>query len=106
MEGWFRLQSTAEVVRLGNRRLRATRGSPLIELSRHVFELLRTDEDSILYRGRDHEDSSQVLVLAPAKEEAGPESLKRLEHEYSLKEDLDPAWAARPAGVAGSAVYL
>jgi serine/threonine protein kinase len=71
----------------------------LIELSRHVFELLRTDEDSILYRGRDHEDSSQVLVMAPAKEEAGPESLKRLEHEYSLKEDLDSAWAARPMAI-------
>jgi PAS domain S-box-containing protein len=71
----------------------------LIELSRHVFELVRRDEDSILYRGRNHEDSSQVLVLAPAKEEAGPESLKRLEHEYSLKADLDPAWAARPLAI-------
>jgi serine/threonine protein kinase len=39
-------------------------------------------------------------VLAPAKEEAGPENLKRLEHEYSLKEDLDPAWAARPIAIA------
>jgi PAS domain S-box-containing protein len=75
-------------------------GSHLIELSRHVFELLRRDEDSILSRGRDHEDSSHVLVLAPAKEEAGPENLKRLEHEYSLRADLDPAWAARPIAIA------
>jgi hypothetical protein len=72
----------------------------LIELSRHVFELLRRDEDSILSRGRDHEDSSHVLVLAPAKEEAGPEDLKRLEHEYFLRADLDPAWAARPIAIA------
>jgi PAS domain S-box-containing protein len=68
----------------------------LIELSKHVFEPLRKDEDSILYRGRREDGCSQVLVLAPAKEEAGLESLKRLEHEYSLKEELDAAWAARP----------
>jgi serine/threonine protein kinase len=28
------------------------------------------------------------------------ETLKRLEHSYSLKEELDPAWAARPLGLA------
>jgi len=66
----------------------------LIDLSKHVFEPLRKDQGSILYRGRKEEDSSQVLVLAPTKEE--PESLKRLENEYSLREELDPAWAARP----------
>ena len=96
MQGWFRLQSIPDVVRSRDRVLRATEGSALIELSRHVFETLRRDEDSILYRGRNHEDLSQVLVLAPAKEEAAPERLKRLEHEYSFKADLDPAWAARP----------
>jgi serine/threonine protein kinase len=130
----------------------------VIELSRYVFEALRNDEDSVLYRGRKEEDSSQaafasrlrtlrrasdssasdagedrgrdvgsaesgygapltlgeanvsqeprpnpadagrsrVLVLAPVKEKPGPESLKRLEHEFSLKEELDPAWAAPP----------
>ena len=67
----------------------------MIELSKHVFETLRRDKDSILYRGRREDGSSQVLVLAAAKEEAGLESLKRLEHEYSLKEALDPAWSAR-----------
>jgi PAS domain S-box-containing protein len=71
----------------------------LIELSRHVFEPLRRDEDSTLYRGRNHEDLSQVLVLAPAREGAGPEGLKRLEHEYSFKAELDPAWAARPIAI-------
>ena len=89
----------ADVVRLSNCILRATEGLALIELSRHVFEPLRRDEDSILYRGRNHEDLSQVLVLAPAREGAGTESLKRLEHEYSFKADLDPAWAARPIAI-------
>ena len=73
-----------------------TGGSALIDLSKHVFERLRKDQGSILYRGRKEEDSSQVLVLAPTKEEPEPESLKRLENEYSLREELDPAWAARP----------
>jgi PAS domain S-box-containing protein len=72
----------------------------VIELSKHVFEPLRRDEDSILYRGRGEEDSSQVLVLAPAKENPRRESVVRLEHEYSLREELDPAWAARPIGFA------
>ncbi len=79
--------------------MRAIEGSALIQLSRHVFERLRRDEDSILYRGRNHEDLSQVLVLAPTREGAGPESLKRLEHEYSFKAELDPAWAARPMAI-------
>src|SRR5262245_65706688 len=29
-----------------------------------------------------------------------PGTLKRLEHEYSLREELDPAWAARPIAIA------
>jgi serine/threonine protein kinase len=72
----------------------------VIELSKLVFEPLRRDKDSILYRGRAEEDSSQLLVLAPAKEEAGRECVRRLEHEYSLKDELDPAWAARPIALA------
>jgi PAS domain S-box-containing protein len=71
----------------------------VIDLSRYVFEALRKDEESILYRARNEEDLSQVLVHASLKEEAAPESLKRLEHQYSLKEDLDPMWAARPIAI-------
>jgi hypothetical protein len=71
----------------------------VIDLSRYVFEALRKDEEFILYRGQNEEDLSRVLVLAPAIEEPRPESLKRLEHEFSLKEDLDPAWAARPTAI-------
>ena len=69
----------------------------MIELSKLVFEPLRKDRDVILYRGRNQEDS--VLVLAPVKENPEPESLKRLEHEYSLKEVLDPGWAVRPVAM-------
>ena len=72
----------------------------MIDLSRYVFEALRKDEEFILYRGRSKDDASQVLVLSPAVQRPTPESLKRLEHEYSLREELDPAWAARPIAIA------
>jgi serine/threonine protein kinase len=101
----------------------------VIELSRYVLETLRKDEEFILYRGRSQGDPrqaafasygapselgrdavsvfgrneasrSRVLVLSPLAEHPRPESLKRLEHECSLKEELDPAWAARPIAIA------
>jgi predicted ATPase/signal transduction histidine kinase/PAS domain-containing protein len=68
----------------------------VIELSRFVFEALRKDEEFILYRGRRQDDADQLLVLSPVAEYPTPESLKRLEHEYSLREELDRTWAARP----------
>ena len=43
---------------------------------------------------------SRVLVLSPAAEYPRPESLKRLEHEFSFRERLDPRWAARPSAIA------
>ena len=72
----------------------------MINLSRYVFEALRNDEEFILYRGQSKDDASQVLVLSPAVQRSTPKSLKRLEHEYSLKEELDPTWAARPIAIA------
>jgi serine/threonine protein kinase len=76
------------------------KASPVIELSRYVPEALRKDEEFILYRGRSRDDPSQILVLSPVAQYLRPESLKRLEHAYSFKEELDPAWAARPIGLA------
>jgi PAS domain S-box-containing protein len=70
-----------------------------MELSGYILEPLRKDEESILYRGRSMENGSEVLVLSPAAEYAAPESLKRLDHEYSFREELDPAWAARPIAI-------
>jgi hypothetical protein len=68
----------------------------VIELLRYAFEPLRKDEDFILYRGRSKDDESLVLVLAPLAEYPAPEILKWLEHAYSLREELDSTWAARP----------
>jgi PAS domain S-box-containing protein len=66
------------------------------ELSRFTFEVLRQDEHFILYRGRSTDGSSQVLLRSPTSQHPTPQNLKRLEWAYSLKEELEPAWAVRP----------
>src|ERR1700688_1300127 len=71
-----------------------------MNLSGYVFDALRKDEEFILYRGQSKDIGSQVLVLSPALQRSTPESLKRLEHEYFLKQELDPSWAARPMAIA------
>jgi serine/threonine protein kinase len=69
-----------------------------VELLEYVFEPLREDEEFILYRGlpRNQADILSVLLLAPVSTRPAPESLKRMEHEYSFRPELDPAWAVRP----------
>jgi PAS domain S-box-containing protein len=57
---------------------------------------LREGGEFTVHRGRRHADSCPVLVVAAAADQPSPQSLRRLEHEYSLKAELDPAWAIRP----------
>jgi predicted ATPase/GAF domain-containing protein len=64
--------------------------------SGYVLVPLREGADFILYRGRQHGDPSPILAVAPTTEHPSLQSLRRLEHEYSLASELDPAWAARP----------
>src|ERR1700738_2734748 len=64
--------------------------------SGYVLETLREGAESTLYRGRQHGNPLALLAVAPAAEQPSAQSLRRLEHEYSLAADLDPAWAARP----------
>ena len=72
----------------------------MIELSTYALEVLRKYEDFILYRGRSQGDGCPILVLSPVAEHPTSECLKRLEHECSFREALDPAWSARPIAVA------
>ena len=74
----------------------ATRMPSITELSEYVLEPLREDADCTLYRGRQYGNPSPVLVVALAAEQPSPQVLRRLEHEYSLAGELDPAWAAMP----------
>ena len=68
----------------------------MTELSRFTFEVLGQDEHFILYRGRSINGSSQVLLRSPTSQHPTPQNLKWLERAYSLKEELDSAWAVRP----------
>src|SRR6202041_3934286 len=60
------------------------------------MELLREGADFILYRGSARGDPTPILAVVVASEHPSPQSLKRLEHEYSLASELDAAWAAKP----------
>src|ERR1700686_1623935 len=64
--------------------------------SEYVLELLRKGPDFTLCRGRKNGNPSPVLAIALTAEHPSPQSLRRLEHEYSLAAELDPAWAAKP----------
>src|SRR5256886_1856172 len=68
----------------------------MTELSGTVFEPLWEDGEFLLSRGVRAGDRSPLLVEVPALEHPAPGSLQRLEHAYELREELDPAWAARP----------
>jgi PAS domain S-box-containing protein len=72
----------------------------MIELSRYELEALREDHEFVLYRGRKNAELPSILVLVPVSEFPALESLERLKHEYSLKDELGPDWAARPIEIA------
>src|ERR1700722_14096950 len=62
----------------------------MVESSQFVLESIRKDEEFVLYRGE------RVLLLAPASTRPALETLKKLEHEYSLRDELDSTFAVRP----------
>ena len=97
-----------------------------IKLSRYTFESLWSDKEFHLCRGRGRADRSSrsrqevssscvafgkeepssegrqdlgppsILFLSPVAEQPAFLTVKRLEHEYSLRDELDPEWAIRP----------
>jgi predicted ATPase/signal transduction histidine kinase/GAF domain-containing protein len=64
----------------------------LRDLSSYLFSPLR-DGELTLYRGSG-EGLPPILLLAA--ENSSPAGLKRLEHEYALRAEIDAAWAAHP----------
>jgi PAS domain S-box-containing protein len=73
---------------------------PSVELSDYVLELLREDEEFIFHRGHPrYAEGPPVLLLAPASTHPAPQTLKKIEHEYSLRSELDPTWAVRPVAL-------
>ena len=68
-----------------------------MELSSYALEPLRHDDEFTLYRGGPrHSGTPFVLLLMPGSPRPNLESLKKLEHECSLRNELDATWAVRP----------
>ena len=68
----------------------------MAEDSEYLLEPLREGADFTFYRGRQRGVQTPILAVAVAAERPSPQSLRRLEHEYSLAVELDAAWAVRP----------
>ena len=66
-------------------------------------EILHENGEFVLYRERSRGSTNEILqstlVLAPVPEHTAPHSLRRMENEYSLRAELDPAWAVRPVAL-------
>ena len=58
-----------------------------MDLGEYALDTLRKDEEFILYRGqhRSQKDGEplSILLLAPISQSPAPETVKKLEHEYS-----------------------
>jgi hypothetical protein len=69
----------------------------VMQLSGYSLDRLCDDGEFILYRA--HAKPTElppVLLLAPASARPSPETLKKIDHEYSLRSELDSTWAVRP----------
>ena len=62
------------------------------------LEPFRKDDEFILYRGkhRGNAGPASVFMLTPSSERPSPETIRKLEHEYALRDALESAWAIRP----------
>jgi len=69
--------------------------------SRFPLNVLHEDEEFTLYRGEHSSQpgSAPVLLLAPSSRKPSLETLKKLAHEFSLRDELDSAWAVRSLAV-------
>jgi hypothetical protein len=75
----------------------------ILELSQYVLQAFREDEKFVLYRGKhsNQPSSPSVLLLAPASTREALETVRKIEHEYSLRDELDSGWAVGSPGNAG-----
>src|SRR6202045_5084258 len=66
------------------------------------LQVLWEDGERVFCKRASQADGSRaaLLVVLPAAEHPSPATLDRLTHEYSLKDELDGAWAVRPLELA------
>lgn len=69
-----------------------------------VAHTVREDQHVIVWRATRDADGASVLVLCARAGQA--EARSRLEHEFALRAELDPAWAATPLALLRGAATL
>src|ERR1700736_313287 len=71
-----------------------------MDLSDYTLDTLHRHGEFVLCRSRPRTSTNphppNVLVLMSRSEHPRPESVRMLEHEHSLRAELDPAWAISP----------
>jgi len=70
--------------------------APGNDLSRYVLAAVRKDDEFVLYRGKGDPGWAAILVMEPVSEYPAPATIRRLEHAYSLRNELHADWASRP----------
>jgi PAS domain S-box-containing protein len=68
----------------------------MTELSAHVPESQWEDGEFLLSRAAPDGEPLPVLAAIPLTTPPSPAAIARLQHAFKLRNELDPAWAARP----------
>src|SRR4051812_24699888 len=87
----------------------ASKDLPMQQLNEYGLQPVHGGSDFCLYRGKERGSQVSILALAVEDQLRAPQSIRRLEHEYSLATELDPTWAAQPLSLTrepGCAVLL
>jgi predicted ATPase/signal transduction histidine kinase len=71
-----------------------------VQLSRYSLDLVREDAEFILYRARSKQlQTPSILLLTPSSTRPSPETLEKIDHEFSLRSELDNTWALPPLAI-------
>jgi hypothetical protein len=72
----------------------------IVELSRYSLDLVREDGEFILYRAHSKQlEPPSILLLTPSSTRPSPETIEKINHEYSLRSELDKVWALPPLAI-------
>src|ERR1700747_1743308 len=72
----------------------------MVELSRYSLNLVREDAEFILYRAHSKQlEPRSILLLMPSSTRPSPETLEKINHEHSLRGELDNIWALTPLAI-------
>jgi predicted ATPase/signal transduction histidine kinase len=72
----------------------------MVELSRYSLDLVREDAEFILYRAHSKQlQPPSILLLTPSSTRPSLETLEKIDHEFSLRSELDNLWALPPLAI-------